>query len=417
MQVGRPLRRDPAFRALWGAQTASGLGSQVSLLALPLLALTRLHGGALDVGLLRALGSLPVLLLGLPAGAWIERRPLRPVLLGCDLVRLLALAAVPVAYAAGGLDMALLLAVALVAGCATVAFDVAWLSLTPALVGAERLGDANALLGLSQSVSEVGGPGVAGLLIRAVGAAPAVAVDAASFGVSLLLVSRIPAARAPAPAAPASSQGTIAAAVEGLRWVATQPLHRRLAVATATGNFGLGVLDTAVLVLLARSLHLGAGAIGVVLAVGSTGILAGSAAAGTGRRRLGYGPAALAGLAVAVVGAAVTPLAPGHAAGAVVVAAGQWLLAAGLITFDVAQLTARQATCPPELRSRMTATFRWGSGLAVSTGYLLGGVLAAGVGTRPALWVGVGALAVAFLAAAGGPLRRLRELPDPPVAA
>ena len=185
------LIRHRDFRLLWGGETVSQLGSQVSLLAIPLLAVRTLHATTFQMGLLTAASTAAFLVVGLPAGVWVDRIRRRRVMIGADLGRLLALGSVPVAYAAGLLTLAQLFVVTLVAGVLTVFFDVAYQSYLPSLVGREHLVEGNAKLTGSEQAATVAGPSIAGGLVQAIGSAAAVAVDAVSFLVSGAAVTAI----------------------------------------------------------------------------------------------------------------------------------------------------------------------------------------------------------------------------------
>lgn len=398
------------FMALWASLSVSEAGSQISQLALPLAALSTLRSGSVGVGLLRALETLPFLVIGLPAGAWIERRRRRPVMLASDGVRLLALGSIPLAYTLGWLTLVQLYVVALVAGVGTVLFDVAYQSYLPQIVRREDLLAGNAKLGLSQSVAQVGGPGIAGVLIRVLGAPVAVAVDAASFAVSALCVTAVR-SREPDPR-PRQTGSTLAAeARAGLHYVLGHPVLKHLAGATATANLALAAIDTVLLVFLAHDVHLGAGRIGLVLLLGGTGVVAGAPTGGTLGRRFGIGAACVVGLAVAGAGSVLAPLAPARASGMWLVVASQWLVMFGGTVYNVNQVALRQAVCPEALRSRMTATMRFMVFGTIPIGDVVGGELGAQIGLRPALWVAscIAAAAVAWVLPA--PVRRLRDLP------
>jgi len=185
------LHRHRDFRLLWGGETVSELGSQVSLLAIPLLAVRSLHATTFEMGLLTAASTAAFLIVGLPAGVWVDRTYRRWVMIGADAGRMLALGSVPVAYAAGALTLAQLFVVTLVSGILTVFFDVAYQSYLPSLVGRDHLVEGNAKLTGSEQVAQVAGPSIAGGLVQAVGGAVAVAVDAASFLVSGVAVAAI----------------------------------------------------------------------------------------------------------------------------------------------------------------------------------------------------------------------------------
>src|SRR5436309_1081924 len=187
MTSRRPtLWRHPDFLKLWAGQSVSRLGSQVSLLALPLIAITVLQATTFEVGLLSAAEFAPFILVGLPAGVIVDRMAKRPILIAADAGRLLALGSVPLAYQLGALTIGQLYAVAFASGVLTVFFDVAYQSYLPVLVERHELVDGNAKLAVSDSAATVAGPSIAGALIDLVGAAMAVIADAVSFGVSAL---------------------------------------------------------------------------------------------------------------------------------------------------------------------------------------------------------------------------------------
>ncbi len=185
------LFRHRDFRLLWGGETVSELGSQVSLLAIPLVAVRSLAATPFEMGVLTAASTAAFLAIGLPAGAWVDRLRRRPVMIIADLGRLLALGSVPVAYAYGVLGLPQLYIVALVTGVFTVFFDVAYQSYLPSLVGREHLVEGNAKLTGSQQVAQIAGPSLAGGLVQAIGGPYAVAVDAASFLVSAAAIGGI----------------------------------------------------------------------------------------------------------------------------------------------------------------------------------------------------------------------------------
>jgi len=201
---GDSLWRHRDFLMLWGGQSVSRLGSQVSLLALPLLAIAGLHVTTLQVGLLSASATVPFLLMGLSAGVVVDRLPRRREMIAGDAGRALVLASIsiPIAWAAGVLTMAQLFVVALVSGVLTVFIDVDYQSYLPDLIAAPQLVDGNGELATTESLAQVAGLAAAGALVQVVGAAPAMLVDAVSFAASALalLGLRVAGRRPPAPA-------------------------------------------------------------------------------------------------------------------------------------------------------------------------------------------------------------------------
>src|ERR1700728_776074 len=223
------LLRHRDFRLLWGGETVSELGSQVSLLAIPLLAVRTLHATTFEMGLLTAASTAAFLVVGLPAGVWVDRMRRRRVTIGADLGRMLALGSIPIAYAVGGLTLAQLFVVTLASGILTVFFDVAYQSYLPTLVGREHLVEGNAKLTGSAQVAAVAGPSVAGGLVQAVGSSAAVTLDSVSFVVSAVAVGAIRAPE-PKPAVPTGGHPKLVRGIgEGLRFVFGNALLRAIA--------------------------------------------------------------------------------------------------------------------------------------------------------------------------------------------
>ena len=408
------LWRHPEFVKLWAASAVSDVGSQVSALVLPLVAALTLEATAWQMGLLSAAESAPTLLVGLLAGVWVDRLRRRPVMIAADLGRAALLLAIPIASAAGGLRIELLYAVSLLAGALTVLFDVAHLSYLPSLVAREQLVDGNSKLETTASVAQVVGPGVGGVLVKLLGAPFAVLVDALSFVVSALFLTRIPADE-PAPAAPDERPGLAAEIGEGLRVVLTNPILRVLMGCSATTNlFGRMFLSVYVLYM-TRDLGLGSVGVGAVFATGGLGSLAGALIAAPATRRFGPGPTMIAAqLAFGVTGLAV-PLAVlvPEAALPMVVAAefGQW---ASFIVYYVNVVSVRQAITPDRLRGRVNATVRFMVGGALPIGALLGGALGGRIGLPLTLVAAEFGLLVSVLWLWFSPVRGLRALPAEP---
>jgi MFS family permease len=396
------LLRHRDFRLLWGGESVSELGSQVSLLAIPLLAVRTLHATAFEMGLLTAASTAAFLIVGLPAGVWVDRVRRRRLMIGADLGRVLALGSIPIAAAVGRLTLAQLFVVTLVSGVLTVFFDVAYQSYLPALVGREHLVEGNAKLTGSAEVAAVAGPGAAGALVQAVGSSAAVAVDSVTFLVSAMAVGAIRSPE-PKPTVPEGGHaGLVEGIAQGLRFVFGNALLRAIAATTATSNFFSGIAAAVEIVFLVRQVHASPGVIGLLFALGGVGGVAGAFSAGPIARRVGGARATIIGIAGSV-GALLIPLTmPG----------------AGLLYFGVGilmnQVSFRQRLCPDRLLGRMNATMRfvvWG---VLPIGALIGGIMGAVFGLRTTLLIGALGQAVAGIWLLASPMRRLRDFPDPP---
>lgn len=409
---GGVLLRHRDFRMLWGGETVSELGSQVSLLTIPLLAVGVLHATTFEMGLLTAASTAAFLVVGLPAGVWVDRVRRRRVMVVADLGRLVALGSVPVAYALGALTLVQLFVVTLVSGILTVFFDVAYQSYLPALVGRENLVEGNAKLTGSAQVATVAGPSLAGGLVQALGASVAVAVDAASFAVSAAAVGTIRAPE-PKPEVPPSGHRRLAQDIaEGLRFVFGNVLLRAIAATTATSNFFSGITAAVEVVFLVRSVHASPGVIGLLFTMGGVGGVLGAFAAGPLATRLGGARATLVGIAGNLGGLLIPLTLPG--AGLVLFGLGLLIVGFFVVVYNVNQVSFRQRLCPDRLLGRMNATMRfvvWG---VLPIGSLVGGVLGTLLGLRPTLWIGVVGEVLAGVWLLASPMRTMREFPDAP---
>jgi MFS family permease len=410
--MGR-LWRHPDFLKLWGGQSVSELGSQVTYLALPTAAIVLLGAGPEQLGLLGAAQFLAFPVLGLFAGVWADRLPRRLIMVACDVVRLVALATIPAAYAAGLLTMAQLYVVALVMGVGTVFFDVAYQAYLPALVPAADLREGNAKLEIGRSSAQVVGPALAGLLIQVVRAAPAIAVDALSYAVSVvsLLLIRAPDVRGGAGAG-GRPPHFLRELWEGVEVVFRQPVIRLIAGATSTSNLGSNIAQAVLLLFAYGRLGLSPGQVGLALGAGSVGALIGAFLAVPAARRLGTGRAIAGSMLFAGLGSFVVL---GGLLGFALplYALSSFCVNLGGSVYNINQVSLRQALVPVHLQGRLNATVRtviWGT---IPIGSVIGGLLGARIGLAPTILVGalVELLAVGWTIA--GPVRRA----EPPATA
>jgi MFS family permease len=406
------LFRHRDFRLLWGGETISEFGSQVSLLAIPLLAVRTLHATPFQMGLLTAASTAAFLIVGLPAGVWIDRTRRRWVMIAADLGRVVTIGSVPVAYVAGWLTLAQLFVVTLVSSILTVFFDVAYQSYLPTLVGREHLVEGNAKLTGSAQVAAVAGPSIAGGLVQAVGSSAAVLVDSFSFLASAGAVAAIRAPE-PRPEIPESGHPKLRHDIaEGIRFVFGNTLLRAIAATTATSNFFSGVAAAVEVVFLVREVHATPGVIGLLFTMGGVGGVLGAFAAGPLARRFGGARATVIGILGNVGGLLVPLTMPGPLL--VLFGAGLFFVSFSAVVYNVNQVSFRQRLCPDRLLGRMNASMRfvvWG---VLPLGGLLGGVLGSLFGLRPTLWVGYVGEALACIWLLASPMRTMRDFPDDP---
>ncbi|PZS36517.1 MAG: MFS transporter [Pseudonocardiales bacterium] len=403
---------EPDFRRLWLGQTASQLGSQISLVASPLVAISLLHVDAGQMGVLGALARLPFLLY-LVAGVFVDRVRRRPVVLGTDLARGLLLLLIPITWAVHVLSFWLLAGITFAVMVLTVWFDIAYMSYVPRLVSRGNLMQANTIMESSQSTTMIVGPGLGGLLVQALTAPFAILADSASYLVSAFAVWRIRAAEpAPAAAEGARLSGIFGAVGAGLRFVVTDRILGPLALAIGWSNLVWAAELALYLLFVARGLGLSAALIGLTLAASGPGALVGSMLAGWAQRRISLSGAIAGGLALFAASALLIPLAPHRlplAVGVLMLSGFGMALGGQLCAVNV--LTTRQLITPDALLGRVNASFRF-LALGVSPlGSLLGGFLGQAIGARQALLVAISGMFVPPLIVWFSPVRGLRQMP------
>jgi MFS family permease len=397
------------FRRLWIGETVSQFGTMVSQLALPLVAILIVHASTFEVGLLTAFETAAFLIVGLPAGAWVDRMRFRSVLIVNDLVRAVAMGSIPFAAWAGILSIGQLYVVALLVGVSTVFFDVAYQSYLPELIDRTALVEGNAKLQASESVSQIAGPSIGGLLIQALTAPYAVLVDAVSFVWSAGWVAAIK-VRPPKPERkPDRHLGREIG--EGLRFVVGNRMLRAIAMCTGSSNLFSSMGFAVYYVLLARELHLSAGVIGLITSTSAVGGLLGSLVASRIARRFGQGPTIWLSVLIGGPTAFVVPFV--HRDWTLgLLALSQVVWWASAVVYNITQVSFRQGLCPPALLGRMNATMRflvWGT---MPLGALLGGILGSVIGVRHTLIVVAIGASLVFLPVFLSPLRHQRELPS-----
>jgi MFS family permease len=408
------LWRHPDFVKLWSAETISQFGTQVSFLAIPLVALLVLKASAFEVALISTIEFLPFILFTLPAGVWIDRMRRRPVLIVGDVGRAVSLLSIPVAYALGVLSIYQLYVVGFINGVLTVFFDVAWQSYLPSLVERDDIVEGNAKLEVSRSAAQIGGPGLGGLLVDLISAPLAIVADALSFAGSALFLFAIR-KKEPPPQTHVADGGEPAGGMrvelaEGLRYVLGHPLIRPIAASTGTFNLFGNLIFAIIIVYFVRELGLDPTAIGLIFGVGNVGAIIGAVLASRVARWIGVGRAILGTIAISGAGALLVPLAPRENPIPFLVVSGL-LGSFATVVYNVNQVSLRQAITPDRLQGRLNATMRfigWGT---IPIGSLLGGVLASTIGLLPTIWVGTIGLLLPVIPVLFSPVRSLWEIP------
>ncbi|MGW7318989.1 MFS transporter [Streptomyces sp. NPDC054865] len=393
------------FRTLFGATTLNQFAANAGHVAVPLLALTALDASAGQVGALAALSTAAFLLIGLPAGAWVDRLRTREVLVAADLARAALLSSLPLSWWVGALTLPQLYAVVLLTGCATVFSDVGAQSVLPRLVGRDGLVRANAAVVTLMAVANIAGRGAGGALIAVLTAPVALACSAACYLVSALGLLRI----RPAPAPPTAGRTPLHTRItEGLRHVLGHPELRALALAAGLNNLGGAVLNAMLPVLFVRELGLSPAALGLFWAAGGAGLLLGARLARPLSARVGYGRALVLTLTPAAL------LVPLLDRGAWLWLAGAgWLLCMAKIGCDnVLGVSLRQHLTPDPLLGRMNATFRFILTGALALGSAASGLLAELTTLHTAMWAGAAVLSLSCVPMLLSPLRDRRTGPQ-----
>ena len=402
------LLRQRDFRLFWAGESISEAGNSVTVVVIPLVAIGTLHTSTFIVTLLTAMVWLPWVAIGIPAGAWVDRLPPRPVMLASDAVSVAVYASVPAAAWFGVLTVAQLIAVTLVAGSAAVFFSSAYQVLLPGVVAEADLTEGNAKLLGSREVAQIGGPGLGGLLAQAAGPVTGLLADAASFAVSFCCLTAMQPPRDRRPGAPAAG-----GVLEGLRFAWRDPYLRAMTAFSSLANLALTGTDALLVVFLVRTVGLSPAVAGLVMAsLGAGGVLGALAARPMGRR-LGTARAMLVAVPVGLCFALLLPLAdkgPRLAFASVAMTCVGCVIAITNVIAD----SFMQAYVSPGILGRVTSATRAVMFAMMPVGALLAGVLATALGIRAALWILTALIAASGLTFLLTPMRQLRDLPRRP---
>ena len=402
------LNRD--FNLLWAGTSVSLIGTEITALALPLLAVYALHAGPTSLGLLGSATWLPYVLFALLAGAWGDRVRRRRVLITADLARAVLLGTIVVLALTGVLSIPLLLGLAFLVGIGNVFFEVFYYSYVPTLVDRTALLGANSRLQASESTAQVAGPGISGLLVQFLGAPLAVLGDAVSFLFSGAMLSRI---RTAEPVPEATDEGPILAQVRaGIALTWQNRILLTLVATAAICNLTAQWIIVLFPLFCVKLLHLNASMIGLIIATGAIGSLVGSAVCGSITRCLGIGQASLWTLFGECVGFLIMPFAPVDNArmAVLVLIAGWFIVGFSAAVSRIVSISVRQTVTPENFLGRVNATHRFISYGVVAVGTFVGGVLASATGLRGAMVIAAIAMFASVGAVLISPLLRIREV-------
>lgn len=402
--------RNRNFQYLWAGQTVSTIGSQMSGLALPVLAVTMLQATEWQVGMMNAAGMSMFLLIGLPAGAWVDRWLKRRVMILADAVRMMVLFSVPFAWWAGALDMTYIIISAAVISAANVFFDVAYQSVLPIMLPKEHMAKANSALETTNQTSMLAGPALVGFLLSIVKAPILMLADAVSFLVSMVSIALIK-----------MDESTIAKKdrgrlrddiAEGVKFVTKHPIISRITATTAVSNLFGSAVQTLLPILVLRTMDVPPALYGLGFTAAAAGGLAGAISAAKIGERFGQGNTVIWAMVLCSVAMIGFPIAAsiGNISAFPIVIASEVLVTFASLVYNITQVSARQALCPEHLLGRMNASIRffvWG---VMPISALLAGAFATWFGMIPVLIVGaIGSLSATWFVFAS-PLRGLKTI-------
>ena len=398
------------FGLLWSGQTISEFGSRITREGLPLAANLVLRATPVQMGLLAATGALPVLLVSLFAGVWVDRLRRRPLLIVADLARAVLLLSIPLAAVLRLLRIEQLYLVAALVGILTVLFEVANQSFLPGLVAHEQIVEANSKLSASSSLAEIGGPAMAGVLVQAITAPLAILFDALSFLVSALFAGfiRVPEAQ-PSPAQ--ERQNLWREMQTGLRLLLENPVLRAITLSTGTSNFFGGAFAALYGLFLIRELAVTPALYGVLVTFGGIGAFVGAFAASRFVRRIGLGRTLIGAMLLDGAASLLTPLAGGsHIVIIAMLITSQLVGDFGSEVYSINAVSLRQSIIPNHLLGRVNASAQFLTNGIWPLGAILAGLLSETIGMRYTLLIGAG---LGFLLSSAwllfSPLRRLHE--------
>jgi MFS family permease len=384
----RGALRSRDFRLLFSAYGISSLGSEVTVLALPLAAAVLLGASPWQMGVLVAAGTAPYIGFSLLVGAWVDRlRRRRPLMVAADLVAAGALVSVPVAWWAGVLTVAQLVLVELLVGAARVTFRPTFSTHLPDVVPDEHVTEASSRLRAAEAGAALAGPALGGTLVQVLSAPVAVLADAASFLASAVLVGKVRSPERVGHVAPPRRR-LVTEIGEGMGHLFRDGALRAVALTAASVNF-FGLMIFALLVVYLTRVHdFSPLMVAGVTVAGGIGSLAGALVAPRVSARVGRGRTILLAAAIFSVGMLAFPLADGPRWQVLaILAVNEVVVGIGIMLFDVTTGALVITDTPRELLGRVNTSLSTVTQGVKAVGALVGGGMATAIGMRPALWV------------------------------
>jgi predicted MFS family arabinose efflux permease len=402
--------RHPDFLKLWTGQTISQLGSRITREGLPLAAVVVLGATPFEMGILNAASGAAVLAFGLFAGVWADRMRRRPVLIGTDLGRALVLGFVPLLALAHRLSMPALYAIAAAAGMLTVMFDVNYQAYFPSLVEKENLLEGNSKLALSDSIAEIAGPGLTGVLVQWLTAPFAILFDAISFLVSAASLAMIR-KREPVPQSHADPH-VWREIREGLQACWRDPILRAIALRTGAASLCMGMIGSMYVLFAMRDLKMNPATLGAVISVGGVSALLSAGLGEKTIRAVGYGPSLIFASILTGIAALLIPLAHGPMWLIIAFLTGSQLGDAGWVVYGISETTIRQTIVPDRVLGRVNSAMHLLFRGMYPVGAFVGGAVAQRAGARYTILAGVIGYLLTTIFLIASPLPRLRTIAD-----
>jgi MFS family permease len=412
------LWRHADFLRLWAAQAISAYGSRITRTALPIIAIAMLDQSESVIGLLVTLQLAPGVILALFAGGFVDRGNKRKILIAADLIRAVAVASLTLSWVVGLLTVAQVIVVGAIVGGASALFAITDNAYLPALIGRAQLAEGNAKIEATEAIAEITGPASAGVLIAALGAPLAVAIDAVSYVWSAFMLGRIETREAVASELP--STASLSAAMRGsdlrigMRAVFSHPIVRPIVISHMVWSLSGGFFMALYTPFCLRVLKLDTATFGVVIAMGGVGALAGALLSRVFVRTFGLGRTIVMTSALSLVCALFIPLADGPYAAILAFLIAHQLLSDGFsVAFVIQAVTLRQTVLRKEVLGRANAAIHVVTASLLPIGALVAGLLAEAIGTRNAVWVGVliGLVPPLLLL----PVWKVKEMPAGPI--
>lgn len=398
---------NPDFNKLWLGQSISEFGSRITRSGIPLIAVITLGASPAQMGILTAVASLPVLLLGLFVGVWVDRLRRRPIMIGVDLVRLALLLTIPAAALSGHLSIELLYVILAALSVLGLVFETAYRAYLPSVVEREQIVEGNSRLSTSDALAEIGGPAVAGVLIQVISAPLAIIFDALTFlfSASSFALIRKPEAK---PKPSADTPSVLREIADGVRVIARDPVLRTLAISLGLRSFFGSFYGTLYDLYGIRDLGLTPGILGFLIAAGGIGALVGALIASRIQKRFGLGRILVGALLINGVVGLLTPLAGGSILlASAMLAIAQIVGDGAMIVYWINALSLRQLIVPDHLLGRTNASFGFLAEGVAPIGALIAGVLATGIGARMTLLIAVVGILGVALWVSRSPVRHL----------